>query len=53
MLIQIMRIQVIRQLWLVVVFLYLMPLSTTHCISIISWQSILLVEETGVSGENH
>ena len=22
-------------------------------ISIISWQSVLLVEETGVSGENH
>jgi hypothetical protein len=23
------------------------------CISVISWQSVLLVEETGVSGEKH
>ena len=24
-----------------------------NCISAISWQSVLLVEEAGVSGENH
>jgi hypothetical protein len=30
-------------------FWYLTPLSTT----VISWQSVLMVEETGVLGENH
>ena len=27
--------------------------ATFNNISVISWQSVLLVEETGVSGENH
>jgi hypothetical protein len=27
--------------------------ATFNKISVISWQSVLLVEETGVSGENH
>jgi hypothetical protein len=33
----------------------LMPLSAMHffCISVISWRSVLLVEETGVPRENH
>ena len=31
----------------------LMPLSTIPGISVLSWRSVLLVEETGVPGENH
>jgi hypothetical protein len=27
--------------------------ATVYTISVISWQSVVLVEETGVSGENH
>ena len=27
--------------------------ATFNNVSVISWQSVLLVEETGVSGENH
>ena len=27
--------------------------ATLHTISVISWPSVLLVEETGVPGENH
>jgi hypothetical protein len=27
--------------------------ATIHNISVISWRSVLLVEETGVPGENH
>ena len=34
--------------WLVYVFN-----ATFNNISVISWQSVLLVEETGVPGENH
>ena len=30
-----------------------MVLNATNNISVISWQSVLLVEETGVPGENH
>jgi len=31
----------------------MVPKATFHNISVISWQSALLVEETRVSGENH
>ena len=31
----------------------LTPLTTYYNISVISWRSVLLVEETGVHGENH
>ena len=34
-------------------FSFIMPNATFNNISVISWQSVLLVEETGVTGENH
>jgi len=33
--------------------LIFVPNATFYNISVISWQSVLLVEETGVPGENH
>ena len=37
-----------------ILFVCLMVLSATfNNISVISWRSVLLVEETGVPGENH
>ena len=53
MLIQIMRIQVIRQLWLVVVFLVFNATFNNTLYFNYILAVILLVEETGVSGENH
>jgi len=32
---------------------YMVSNATLNNISVISWRSVLLVEETGVSGENH
>ena len=44
----------LRSNLLLILFLGLMVFNATfNNISVISWQSVLLVEETGVSGENH
>ena len=34
-------------------FGYMVPNATFNNISVISWQSVLLMEETGIPGENH
>jgi hypothetical protein len=36
-----------------VVMAVIATFNNTFCISVISWQSVLLVEETGGPGENH
>jgi len=41
-------------MWILLGLVWFMVLNSTfNNISVISWQSVLLVEETGVPGENH
>ena len=39
--------------FLILTDVYLFVYATFNNISVISWRSVLLVEETGVPGENH
>jgi hypothetical protein len=39
--------------WLVGLVWFMVFNATFNNISVISWQSVLLVDETGVPGENH
>jgi hypothetical protein len=40
-------------IWIMVWFGFMVLNATFNNISVISWRSVLLVEETGVHGENH
>jgi hypothetical protein len=40
-------------IWVVVWFRFMVFNATFNNISVISWRSVLLVEEIGVSAENH